>query len=73
MECILLLMMGWEEGLCQGIEHGIHNWKEAAKPFCGVAFALRGAGLFGLERDGVRQDEGGEIRTVSQGFDLQVP
>ena len=66
-------MKGWEGGLYRDIEHGVHNWKEATRPFCGVEFALRGAGLFGLKRDGVRQDEGGELRTVSQGFDLQVP
>lgn len=54
--CIQSLMMGREQGLCRDIiEYGIRHLakKRATEPFCGVEFALRGAGLFGLERDGV--------------------
>jgi len=47
-------MMVQEVGLHRDVEYGVRIWQEKTKPFCGVAFALRGAGLFGLERDGVR-------------------
>jgi hypothetical protein len=69
--CIRLLVMGQEGGLCRAVEYGVLIWRGATKPFWGVAFALRGARLFGLEEIwGTGQDGGDGLRTVSQGFDL---
>jgi hypothetical protein len=49
--------------------------RQPTKPFCGVEFAIRGAGLIGLEREMGYKNERNErrLRTVSQGSDLQVP
>ena len=53
---IRLLMMGREQGLCRDIKHDIHvEERRRTKPFCGVEFAMRGAGLVGLEREKERE------------------
>ena len=49
-------MMGREQGLCRDIKHDIHvEERRRTKPFCGVEFAMRGAGLVGLEREKERE------------------